>query len=734
MTHIVQIAPAIAPGSGVAGVAYALEREFVAAGATVERFTAADAGRPPGRPRVRTPVATHLTRARNVIWFSTVGTRRARQFLAARPDAVSITHNDVMAGDVYVNHGLLQAAMRARGEYIWRMVRNPVHLFTALRDRIRYRGRTHRAVVALTTTEAELLRSTYGRVHAPIHVIPNGVDIERFRPPDAAERVQARSKLGIDDERTIALFIGHEFERKGLPIAIESLRTAPDVLLLVVGGSPDMIRRARAQARQAGVGERVHFAGSQRDPIPFIWASDVLVLPSAYEANALVVLEALACGLPVVSTRVGFAPDILVDGDNGFIVERNAASVGTRLAELASQPLDEWRHRTRRTAEQYAWPQIARRYLALIESLRRDSAEGEDSDVSLGDGNKMTRPLRILHAIRSDGFSGVEQFVLRLALAQAADGHRVTVIGGATDRMRPPLAEAGIEHVPAARTIEVTRAVRELRGGFDVVNTHMTAAEVGMAVALWFTRRSRRPAVVATRHFAKARGRVGPVPIGPFVRRRIDGQISISRAVADSADGPSIVVHSGIESRPLRDVTLRERVVLMAQRLQPEKRTDVGIRAFAASGLADDGWTLEIAGIGPGREALESLAEELGISSAVEFLGYRGDLPQVMDRAGILIAPCPVEGLGLTLLEAMAGGLPVVAASAAGHLDVLAGLDPRAMFPPGDADAAARNLRSLAEDDTGRNALSLAVRKRQQGEFSLRAQAAATEAVYLSAR
>ena len=142
----------------------------------------------------------HLTRARNVIWFSTIGTRRARQFLAARPDAVAICHNDVMAGDIYVNHGLLQAAMRARGNYAWRMVRNPVHLYTAVRDRIRYRGRTHRAIVALTTTEAELLVSTFGKVRAPIHVIPNGVDIDRFRPPDTAERAAARAALGIVDD------------------------------------------------------------------------------------------------------------------------------------------------------------------------------------------------------------------------------------------------------------------------------------------------------------------------------------------------------------------------------------------------------------------------------------------------------------------------------------------------------------------------------------------------------
>jgi glycosyltransferase involved in cell wall biosynthesis len=71
------------------------------------------------------------------------------------------------------------------------------------------------------------------------------------------------------------------------------------------------------------------------------------------------------------------APDILVDGENGFLVERSADAVGSRLLELSGQPLDEWRVRARRTAEQYAWPQIARRYLELIESLRHGDDLGE---------------------------------------------------------------------------------------------------------------------------------------------------------------------------------------------------------------------------------------------------------------------------------------------------------------------------------------------------------------------
>jgi len=362
----------IRPGSGVAGVAYALEREFAAAGATVERFTLHEAGKRPRRSTGRTTIGNHLEGARNVVWFSTIGTRRARRFLAQRPDAVSICHNDVLAGDVYVNHGLLQAAMRARGNYAWRMVRNPVHLFTAIRDRIRYRSRTHRAIVALTSAEAELLVETYGRVRAPIHVIPNGVDVERFRPPDAAERSQARSALGIDDERTVAVFVGHEYERKGLPLVIEGLRRAAGVTLVVVGGSPDMIRHAESEARELGVADRVRFVGTHDDPVPFLWAADTLVLPSAYEANALVLLEALACGLPVVATRVGFAPDLVRDGENGHLVDRDAASVGDRLDQLDRSDLTALRAAARATAEQYSWREIARRYLELVESLRAE--------------------------------------------------------------------------------------------------------------------------------------------------------------------------------------------------------------------------------------------------------------------------------------------------------------------------------------------------------------------------
>jgi UDP-glucose:(heptosyl)LPS alpha-1,3-glucosyltransferase len=377
MTHIVQIVPFIGPGSGVAGVAFNLEQQLTALGATVERYTFDDArqGRPLRWPRAK--LLRRFARGWRVVWFSTFGTARARRFLAERPDAVSICHNDVMAGDVYVNHGVILGSMRARGNPAWLMVRNPFHIYIHLRDRARYRGGTHRAVVVLSRQDVTELREAYGRVRPRLVEIPNGVDLDRFRPPTPDERVEARSALGLGTEERVAVFVGHEFHRKGLRYAIEGLRFAPSVLLLIVGGSDDIIAEANASAQELGVGDRVLFLGPRHDLAPFLAASDLFVLPSAYEANALVVLEALASGLPVVTTRVGYAPEIVVDGDNGYLVDRDARAVGERLEELAGLDEDElaaFRRRARASVEGHSWRATAERYLALAEELLAERA------------------------------------------------------------------------------------------------------------------------------------------------------------------------------------------------------------------------------------------------------------------------------------------------------------------------------------------------------------------------
>lgn len=340
------------------------------------------------------------------------------------------------------------------------------------------------------------------------------------------------------------------------------------------------------------------------------------------------------------------------------------------------------------------------------------------------------RSLRILHAVRSDSFAGVEQFVRRLALAQRASGHEVSVIGGAPVQLADELRAAGVGYQPGVRTVEVTRRVRRLAGQVDVVNTHMTAADGAAAIGLLGVRD--RPALVSTRHFAQHRGSHWPAFVYRAIEARIDAEISVSRTVAAAIGRPSAVVYPGIESRT-GAIAARSRVVLAAQRLQPEKRTDVAVRAFAASGLADEGWLLQIAGDGAERSALEDVAARLGMAGSVRFLGFRRDIPELMARAALLIAPCPREHLGLTILEAMDAGLPVVAADAAGHRELLEGVDPRARFPADDMDAAASALRLFAHDQGAREALAEQQRQRQRATFTVDAQVAGTDAAYLAA-
>ncbi|TQJ15620.1 glycosyltransferase involved in cell wall biosynthesis [Yimella lutea] len=338
--------------------------------------------------------------------------------------------------------------------------------------------------------------------------------------------------------------------------------------------------------------------------------------------------------------------------------------------------------------------------------------------------------MRVVHAIRSGNFAGVERHVLSLAITQRQRGDEVTVIGGDASRMQAPLAEAGARFTPATTTFDVVHALARLRSwGPDVINAHMTAAET--AAVITGLAPGAAP-IVATRHFATHRGsRPALRPILRLGTRRLAAQIAVSDFVAAHIDGPSTVVHSGVPVRPHSDVP-RERTVLVVQRLEPEKLTDLTLSAFSRSGLAAEGWRLELVGDGALRNDLQDNAVRLGIAGATTFLGHRSDVPDRMDAASILVAPTASEALGLTVLEAMAGGLPVVASASGGHLETVGSASDAAMFPAGDVDAAARLLRELAADDTRRVAYGADLRAIQRERFTIEAQAEATDAVYRS--
>jgi len=179
-------------------------------------------------------------------------------------------------------------------------------------------------VVSLSRKVEEDFRRAYPGLSLTFERIYNGVDLEEFHDRDREEAARAlRQRLGIPPEARIALFVGHKFGPKGLREAVEAVAAAPGFHLVVLGGGrPAAYRRL---ARSAGVASRVHFAGAAREPRPFYAAADVLVHPTRYDPCSLAVLEALACGTPVITTTANGASELMVSGREGFVVEPGAS-------------------------------------------------------------------------------------------------------------------------------------------------------------------------------------------------------------------------------------------------------------------------------------------------------------------------------------------------------------------------------------------------------------------------
>lgn len=334
--------------------------------------------------------------------------------------------------------------------------------------------------------------------------------------------------------------------------------------------------------------------------------------------------------------------------------------------------------------------------------------------------------MRVAQLVCSDGFAGVERYLVSLGRELAALGVDSIVIGGDVAQMTAELAGSGVSWLPGNSMAQAARSLSGLR--VDLVNAHMTQAEV---VALAVRSLGRTP-VVSTRHFAATRGS-HPVAraVGAVVDRRLAAQIAISEYVADHAGTRTEVVHSGVpETYDTVLATGRAPYVLVAQRLEAEKQTRVALEAWAAATVRRRGWRLKLAGSGSEEPAMRALADELGIATSVDFLGHRGDVPDLMRDASILVATTPIEGLGLTVLEAMSQALPVVATAAGGHLESLGSVGKPWAFAPGDAAGAAELIDVLAGDAPMRDTLGRGLQQRQREFFTVRRQAERTLALY----
>ena len=228
-------------------------------------------------------------------------------------------------------------------------------------------------IVVSQSMKREFIRH-YGNAAKNIIVIPNGVDTLKFHPTNRLlYRGQIRQEHGVSRSDPLLMFAGGDWERKGVLYVIEalSLLPQPDVKLLVIGNGDEKFYGQLAELKQ--VRDRIIFVPHSSNLWEYYAASDIFVLPTIYEPFGLVIAEAMASGLPVITTRVAGAADIIIDGVNGLLVSSPADVNGlaTKIELLLSNAglRKTMGERARETAEKFSWDRVAQKTIDVYNGI-----------------------------------------------------------------------------------------------------------------------------------------------------------------------------------------------------------------------------------------------------------------------------------------------------------------------------------------------------------------------------
>jgi glycosyltransferase involved in cell wall biosynthesis len=207
----------------------------------------------------------------------------------------------------------------------------------------RFQGWAYRRGVQPVSIAGEVTRTfvqEYGR--APAAEIPNAIPTELYAP-DPVRRMEWRTRHEVPERALVYVCVAGLRPQKNHSLLLQAFalvaQRLPDALLLLVGGvdqlNPQHAEVVKLQAQQMGLTHRVRFLGARGDVPDILRASDVFVLSSDYEGNPLAVLEAMASGVPVVSTAVGGVPELVADGVSGLLVPAgNLEALSEAMAQL----------------------------------------------------------------------------------------------------------------------------------------------------------------------------------------------------------------------------------------------------------------------------------------------------------------------------------------------------------------------------------------------------------------
>lgn len=313
-----------------------------------------------GLHHVRVPNRCTFSSAGNSLSFA----RETARLLGGKHYDVVHSHERGYRQDVLTVHtfsyksGLRKYSLLRRMDMTFLSYRSWIYLWLEKRQMEALR------LVAVSELIRKDIRQHFNRSEG-VHVIPPGVDPDLFHPAWIAEhREPLRKELGIGHDEMVVLFVGSEFRRKGLDLLIPAIGRG---MRLVVVGHNERPEHYKRLADTHGIRDRIRFAGLEKSDIRRFYAiADVVALPSLSDAFGMSILEAMACGIPVITSRGAGVSSLVSQGENGFIAS-DSAEIASSLIRLLDPSLRMILGAAAvKTAENHSWESVADAYESVF--------------------------------------------------------------------------------------------------------------------------------------------------------------------------------------------------------------------------------------------------------------------------------------------------------------------------------------------------------------------------------
>ena len=579
---------------------------------------------------------------------------------------------------------------------------------------------------AIISSSAYVRRTLGWRLPGPVNVVQPGVGPEWLAPiagPAASRR---------------ALFVGTlklETRYKGLADLLAALRLLNEQgrpLALDVVGDGDDRSRYESLADDLGLSALVRFHGAQHGDalIQTYRDSAMVVLPTLFDSTPTVLVEAMACARPVVSTRVGGVPELVVSGRTGLLVPAgDVPALARALDSLASDPgLSESYGRAARqwVEENLTWQRQSQRTVEVFRGAIARHRPRPTGPVRPAD--RRTR-LAVVTAYYAPHIGGVETYTEQIVrAARASDDVDVMVITAAAGfRSHVELLDGTtvvrlgtwwrLSNTPLSPLWPLTVARQLRRFRIDVVNVHAPVPylpDIALAVA------GRRRTILTYHSGTMIKGsHWSDLPLGWYERhvlprlfRRADQVVAVSNTSLAGRYPTARLISPGVDLRRFTPAEADPGVPTVVyvgriERTSAWKGVDVLIAAFAAVRERLPQARLILVGGGDAIEDHRALAGRLGVAPAVTFAGplTGADLLSAYQNASVVVLPSrtEAESFGLALIEAMACERPVIGSCIGGIPDVIEDEETGLLVSPGDPLALAEAcLRVLEDDDLAR--------------------------------